>query len=418
MSVSARPERLWIFNHHAAAPDQGAGTRHFDLGRELARRGWEVTIFAAGFNHFTGREERLSGWQVSRTQDWDGVQFVWLRTFPYQGNDFRRVLGMISYFWMALIVQTRHRAPTHVIGSTVHPLAAAVANLIARLRGAKYFFEIRDLWPQTLVDMGAIGERSMATRGLRWLERYLVEHARAVITVLPDTAEYLASQSLRPRSVAYVPNGVSLQQRACQPSETAAEVVSQIETQHRNEAFVCAYLGAHGVANELDVLLDAAVELRQRGDLNVRIVLIGDGPQKARLALRLRSESVANVLMCRSVPKQDVQLVLAIVDACVLHVARNPVHRYGMSFNKLFDYMAAAKPVIFACESSYDPVARSGAGLSVRPGSPSALADAIAEVKAMTPAERSETGRNGQRYVMRNHNIATLAKRLEAALRS
>src|SRR3954447_4764908 len=136
---------VWIVNHYADAPDRPSGTRHFDLARQLTARGRVVTIFASGFSHVTQREERLSKGRLFRRQTIGGVEFVWLRTLPYQGNTWRRQLNMLSFVLVFLLVQSRFPPPTAIIGSTVHPFAALAAWVVARARRTRFLFEIRDL---------------------------------------------------------------------------------------------------------------------------------------------------------------------------------------------------------------------------------------------------------------------------------
>jgi glycosyltransferase involved in cell wall biosynthesis len=407
------PLRLWIFNHHAATPGQGTGTRHFDLASELAGGGVQVTVFAAGFNHFTGREEQLHGRQLYRTQVVSGVRFVWLRTVPYRRNDVRRVLSMISYFGMVLWVQARFERPSHVIGSTVHPLAALAGYLVARSRRAAFIFEIRDLWPQTLIDLGVIREQSGAARGLRWLERLLVERADAVIALLPGIVDYLREREMKPRHLAYIPNGVSLQHRAeSPPTPKTSELVHQISQWRAAGRFVVVYTGAHAAHNRLEIVLDAAALLSAQGANQIVFLLVGDGPDKPALAGRLATNPTENVFLHDPVPKADVPHLLAAVDACLVHMTRTAVYRYGISFNKVFDYLASQRPVIFACDSRNDPVRDADAGISIPPDDPASLASAAVQLAEMDPSARRRLGENGRRYVEEHHDIRHLATRL------
>ena len=140
----------------------------------------------------------------------EDVRYVWIRGPAYGGNSGRRFLNMVSFAMLALVVQARFQRPSAVIGWTVHPLAAAAAYLMARLRGARFFFEVRDLWPQTLIDMGALREGSAQARALRWIEAFLVTRGDGVITLLPGVESYLQERGLRPMSLLYLPNGVDL----------------------------------------------------------------------------------------------------------------------------------------------------------------------------------------------------------------
>lgn len=405
--------RLWIFNHHAATPDQGTGTRHFDLAKQLNGHGVETTIFAAGFNHATGREERLRRWQLFRTQYLDGVRFVWLKTVPYQRNDFRRFLSMLSYFFVSIVVQSRFATPTHVIGSTVHPIAGLAALFVARIRAIPFYFEIRDLWPQSLIDIRAISEQSIAAYILRAVEKLLVHQAAAVISLLPGIRDYMNEYGLRPRRLVHVPNGILLSDdEASAPSEHQR----LLRQRRATGKFVVIYTGAHGIANRLSVVLDAAAELRRRKCDHVHLVLVGDGPEKPSLLAKAASLQLDNVEMWPPVAKKEVGALLKAADACLLHVTSTPVYRYGMSFNKLFDYLRSERPVVFACDSSYDPVSISRAGVTIPPENHLAMADALEHLAQLSEATRAQMGRRGRSYVAKHHNIAVLARQLRSLL--
>lgn len=407
--------RLWIFNHYAVPPTSGAGTRHADLGRELARTGWDVTIFASSLNHFTGADEHLRGARLSYGERIDGVRFVWIRTPRYKGNGIRRLANMAVYSVLALIVQARHDAPTHVIGSTAHPLAAFVAKISARLRRARFYFEIRDLWPQSLIDLGIISERSVAARGMRWLERVLVETAVAVIALPPGVGHYFAEHGMRPRTLVHIPNGVDLHADSYAPSASAEEATRAIQRWQALGRYVAVYAGAHGEANGLNTVVDAARVLQAR-NATVGLILIGDGPNKRELEALAADLSLTNVKFARPVPKTALRLVLQRADACLLHVAATPVHRYGVSFNKLYDYMASGKPIVFACETPYDTVAEAACGVSIPPGDPEALADALVGLSTQRPEDLEAMGRRAREYAAERHDIRTLGRQLHDVL--
>jgi glycosyltransferase involved in cell wall biosynthesis len=410
--------RVWIVNHYAAAPDMPAGTRHFELGRSLAARGDRVTIFAAGRSHLTGSDERLAGARLYRSQWYDGVHFVWLRTSPYLGNTWRRQVNMLSFVAVFLVVQTRWARPDVVIGSTVHPFAAFAAWLASRLRGARFIFEIRDLWPQTLVDLGAMRPGSSGERLLRTLEAFLVRRASVVITLLPGMRDYLAERGLPRDHVVYVPNGVNLAAADAKlPLEGSPEVraaLAELQRLREQGRFVLAYVGTFGRVNRVDVVIRAAAIAEKQAPGRVGVLLVGDGPERAAL-LPLVADT-APVVFGPSVPKTFVHTILRAVDATIVHVTRNPVYRYGISFNKLFEYMAAEHPVVFACASDYDPVAISGAGVTVPPDDPEGLAGAFLALADATPDARTRMGLAGRRYVEREHDLARLGALLAAVV--
>jgi glycosyltransferase involved in cell wall biosynthesis len=410
----ARP-RLWIVNHYADGPDRANGTRHFDLGRRLAARGFRVTIIASGFSHVTGREERLRGGQLYRIQYFEGVRFVWLRTLPYRGNGWRRQLNMLSFVVSLLVVQTRLQAPDTIIGSTVHPFAALGAWLVARLRGSRFVFEVRDLWPQTLVDLGAMRVGSPGERLLRGIEALLVRRASIVVTLLPGMVDYLTERGLPSGHVQYIPNGVDLE--AFDATDTAGDrpasvdgCLQAIEGMRAEGRIVFAYVGALGRVNSVGTIIAAAALAEARARGRIGVVIVGDGPERADLG-RL-AEQLDAVALVAPVPKRFVPEVLRAMDVGIVHATANPVYRYGISFNKLFEYLAAARPVVFACETAYDPVAASDAGISVVPDSPQRLSEAMLKIADLGPEERARMGSRGRRYVAREHDIARLAAKL------
>ncbi len=405
------PRHVWIVNHHAGHPGHAAGTRHFTLASHLVRRGHRVTIFAAGRGHHTGIDRTLRSRDLYRVEVVDGVRFVWLRTTPYHGNDWRRQVNMLSFLVVFLVVQVRERRPHVVIGSTVHPFAAFGGWLASRLRRARFVFEVRDLWPQTLVDLGALRVGSPGERVLRALEAFLVRRASTVITLLPGMRDYLDEQSLPTDHLVYIPNGADLATftAAEEPGEVPEAVTACLDAVHRFRSegrFVIGYLGAFGRVNRADLIAEAASIAETRLPGRVGVVLVGEGPERPAVE-RAAAGAPAAVLM--PIPRQAVPLVLRELDATVVHTTYTPVYRYGISFNKLFEYMAAARPVVFACDTAFDPVRAAGAGITVDPDDAGRMADAFMALAGTPTAELASMGAAGRAFVAREHDTRTLA---------
>ncbi len=415
LNLDAGRRQVWIVNHYAAGPDEPSGTRHYALARRLVARGHQVTIFAASLDHATGRDRIAGRLTLARRQTVDGVQFVWLRTVPYRGNTLRRQLNMLSFLVMFLVAQAGDPAPDVIIGSTVHPFAAWGAWLAAKVRGARFLFEIRDLWPQTLVDLGAMRLGSPVERGLRLLEAFLVRRASSVITLLPGIRDYLREQGLPSGHVVYIPNGADLDAFAAglaigeAPDEVAA-TLAEAERLRAAGRFVIGYTGAFGRVNRCDLIARAAVIAERRMPGRVGLILVGDGPERPVIE-RAAAGSPA-VCIGRPIPKRWVPGLLRAVDATVVHTTFTPVYRYGISFNKLFEYMAAGRPVVFACDSAYDPVRSAGAGVSIPPDDPEGLATAFLELADASPEVRDAMGAAGRDYVSHEHSFEPLDQTL------
>jgi len=409
--------RIWILNHYALPPDRAGGTRHYEFGRVLAGRGHDVTIFASSFSHFSRTEERLAPGERLRVQDIDGVRFAWIRTGPYQGNDRRRALNMASYAAGVLRIQHRLTRPDVVIGSCVHPLAVVAAWLIGAVRRVPFVFEVRDLWPQTLVDMGALPERGPIAYALRAVERFLYHRSRLVISLLPGAAEYITATGVPPSKIVYIPNGIARPAPAALGPATSA-LVGRIGSWREDGDLVAGYIGSHGAANGVDILVRAAAVLRDRGVGGITLVFVGDGPDKERCEQLARDLGLANVLFCPPVPKREVPGVLEALDVTLFPLRDVPVFRYGISSNKLFDYLASGRPVVCASALLNNPVRASGGGICVRPEAPGAMADALAELADLGPAGRAEIGARGRNWVYQHHDITVLAEQFLQALDS
>ncbi|MDQ0956285.1 glycosyltransferase involved in cell wall biosynthesis [Streptomyces sp. B4I13] len=419
--------RIWIFNHYAAPPDCAAGTRHYELGRVLATKGHDVTVFASSFSHFSRREERLAPGEKVATRTIDGVHFVWVRTPTYTGNGYRRVLNMAHYAVRVLAAQRSLNRPDVIVGSSVHLAAVLAAWRVARARHARFVVEVRDLWPQTLIDMGALRANGLPAKLLRLVESFCCRRASAVICLLPGAADYLEGRGVPTHKIHYVPNGIADLPRQVDPAQPAgpnvahpgsqaADLIDRIRRFRKDGCLTAGYIGSHGPANGVATIVSAAAELRSVGHPRVAVVLVGDGQEKAACLRLAHRYGLDDVLFWPPVPKQAVPAVLAELDVTLFCLRDVAVFKYGLSSNKLFDYLASGKPVLFASNAPGGPVRESGGGVCVPAESPEAVAGALAGLAAMSDTERERMGERGRRWVYRHHGMTSLADAFLAAV--
>lgn len=394
-----RMKHVWILNHYAQEPKSGGGTRHFDLARRLSQHGWTASIIASGVEHNTGRD-RLLG-KSARLDVIDGVSFLWLATPSYRGNGAARLRNMLAYATRAILPSAISDLPKPdaIIGSSVHPFAGVSGYILARRYRVPFIFEVRDLWPETLIDMGAISEHGLAARFFRALEGFLYRKAVKIITPLPRAYDYISRFKIDEEKIVWIPNGVDFHR------------FSHVEPAPTREMFTLMYFGAHGVANGLSNVIDA---MKSLAAYPIKLRLIGDGPEKTDLMKR--AEGMTSISFEPPIPKEAIPTVAAEADAFVFNLINAPVFRFGISPNKLSDFMAAARPVIFACDAVNNPVQDSSAGISVVPQAPEALADAILTMSQTSLADRNGMGQRGRQYVAENHSFDKLAEKFAATL--
>ena len=396
---------VWILNHYASTPDKPGGTRHFCLAKSLLPLGWQATLIAGSVEHISGNQ-RLAQHEVSRMEHFAGIPFLWLRTPQFKGNGIGRIINMLSYSLRVLRPKNTQQLPKPdlIIGSTVHPFAAMAGALLARRHGVPFIFEVRDLWPQTLIDMGRLQSRSLVARALGRLEKWLYCEASRVVVLLPGAAHYIENLGTPATKVVWIPNGVDL----------SAFPTPGAKARTPDTPFVLMYFGAHGQANGLTCILEAMqLVARHIAPELITLRMIGDGPLKADLIELAERLGLTNVQFYPPVPKGAIPALAAEADAFVISVLDLPLlYRYGISMNKLFDYLASARPTIIASAAANNPIDDAQAGITVPPADPEQMAVAIRQLFNSSADEREQMGRAGRSYVERHHGFDQLAKRL------
>ncbi|MGB9788926.1 MAG: glycosyltransferase family 4 protein [Dictyoglomus turgidum] len=400
-------KNIWLFNHYAITPNLPGGTRHFDFGKELVRRGYKVTIFASSFHYSLLRETKEYKKDKFIVEDYEGVRFVWLKTFSYSDNDWRRVVNMLSYAIRAYEVAQKINTekPDIIIGSSVHLFAVFTAYLLSKKYKTPFIMEVRDLWPQTLMDMGVSKWHPFVIL-LGILEKFLYKRADKIIVLLPRANEYIEKLGISPEKIVWIPNGVDFGRFQFKNGGSLRD-----ET-YTSDEFIVTYTGAIGKANNLDVAIEAA-KILQKDYPNIKFLFVGDGPEKGRLLEIVKKEKINNVEFRPPVAKNKIVEIILKSDALFFHLQDSPIFKYGISSNKLFDYLASGKPIIFSSNSINNPVEEAKAGITVPPDNPQALADAIIKLYKMSPEERRAMGLNGRKYVEKYHSIPVLVDKLE-----
>jgi len=390
---------LWIFNHYAIPPEMPGGTRHFDFAKEFIKKGYQVNIFASGLRYVKRIDGELKKDESSREEWIDGVRFIWLKTFPYERNDWRRILGMFIYMWRAMWMGIKLKEkPDIIVGSSVHLLAVFAAYILAQIKKAKFIFEVRDLWPQTLIDLGNYKKHNLFIIFMRQLEKFLYIKAKKIITLAPKANEYITKLGITSEKIVWIPNGVDLNMFR-----------NRTKRKSTNNHFLISYIGAHGKANVLEVILEAAKIIQDKAINNIKIEFVGDGPEKLNLINKAHKMKLKIVEFKESVPKEKIPEIMEEPKAFILCLEDAPLYKYGISLNKIYDYLASGKPIIFSGNSINNPIEKARAGLTVPPRNPQALAKGIINLYNLSAEEKKEMGKRGRKYVEKYHSIEMLA---------
>lgn len=395
---------LWV-NHFAVVPAMGGGTRHVEISRELVRRGWQVTVAASDFHiHQRAYLRRASAAdRAVHRESVDGVDMVWLWAAPYTANDFRRVTNWLTFAGSLLRLDLLGIKPRMVIGSSPHLFAAFAAWIVAKRERVPFVLEVRDLWPESLAVAGR--RRGPGYFAFWMLARFLYRVADRIIVLAEGVGSYLEKTGIPRRKLMFVPNGVD-----------AGAFATAIRPPAR-DSLRLVYAGAHGPANGLDAVLDAAELVRDES--RVTFVLVGDGPAKPSLRSDAERRQLGNVEFVDSIPKAEMPGFLNGCDAGLMVLKDVPLFAFGVSPNKLFDYWAAALPVVCNVPGEVaSTLETAGGGVQAADSSGAALASAIRALLKATPERRRAMGESGRAWVTRERDRPVLAERLDGMLRS
>jgi glycosyltransferase involved in cell wall biosynthesis len=355
--------------------------------------------------HFT-HVELLGPHEKWRIEEIDGIRVVWLRTIHYSGNDWRRGANMLSNTWRSLqFARTIPEKPDLVIGPSVPLGTGWAASRIARMKSSTFIFEIRDIWPQSLVDLGMMSRDSLLYKIFHTVEKYLYKKAHRISAVLPLTWKHVENNGADAGKVHWIPNGANLELFSKSPLYIPGSLPITVM-----------YVGGFSSTHDVSTIIKAAEILQREGMTDYRFIIVGSGKQRSNCEGEANNLGLQNVEFRDAVPKSGIPNLQRQADVLIASVKNTPVYQFGINSNKIYDYLASARPIIFSGNAPNDPIAESGAGFSIPPEDPQAMAEALIKIRKMTSEERIEMGNRGRRYVEREFDIRKLAIRMETLL--
>ena len=405
---------IWYINHYATPPSYGLPGRSYSFARNLEKLGHKIVVICATCHHY--RQSSASLGDQYNCQNYDGVDYYHLPARPYQGNGLGRLLNMLDFAQaiknMSQKIDRKDLPrPDILIPSCVHSLVFPPAYKLARKYNTKLIYEVRDIWPLSLVELANISSMHPVVLWFKWIERRAYRQADAVVSLLPNALEHMASLGLDKRKFHYIPNGINREEWEA-PSvplpDKHQKVFQQLKKQRK---LIVVYAGVHGPGDALDQILDLS-KLNQDKNKLYHFVLIGEGVEKENLMKRAKEESISFVTFLPKISKQQVITALKLADVCFVGWKKKKIYKFGISPNKLGDYFMSAKPVLHAFDiTDNDPVQEAGAGISVEPYNSEELEDVLQRFCAMTQAERNTMGMNGHRYALENLDWEILGRR-------
>lgn len=400
--MGAEKSRHILLIHQAfVSLDEAGGTRHAEFARQLVARGHRVTVIASPISYLTGQKQSskndgsLKGLTILRARSYRGLH----RSFVH------RLFNFLSFTLSALFLGLRVRNVDLVWGTSPPLFQAFSTWLLARRKRVAFLFEVRDLWPAFAVAVGVL-RNPLLIAASEWLERFLYRHADQILINSPGFREHIAARGAG--RIELLPNGADASM-----FDPKAKGEDFRQAHNLGDKFIVLYAGAHGLSNDLGIVLQAANLLKKKADIS--ILLLGDGKDKPALMKQAAELQLNNLHFLDPLPKAEMSQALAAADACLAIL--KPIDLYATVYpNKVFDYMAAGRPILLAIDGVIrELVEEAGAGRFVEPGNPAALAEAIRKM-AHDPEGARRMGRAGRAYLEAHFNRPELATALEVII--
>ena len=379
-------------------------SRTHEHTKRWAAAGHRVTVVTTAPNFpagriFEGYRNRL--WQRETI---DGVEVIRLWTYITANEGFlRRTLDYVSFMVAAILATPFLPCADVVVSTSPQFFTPCAAYVVSRLKRRPWVFELRDLWPDSIVAVGAMKETPLI-RALRRLEYFLYRRATWIVSVTNSFREVLCRNGIDRAKIDVVPNGADLEAYA--PGPRSKALAERLGVQGK---FVAAYVGTIGMAHGLGALLDAAERLRARGD--IAIILVGAGAQERALREQAAARGLSNVHFAGSVSKAEVREVWRLCDVALVLLRDSPLFRHVLP-SKMFEAMATERPIILGVKGESEGVLRDArAGIAIAPEDAAALADAIVAL-ADDPVRRAALGRAGRAFVTQQFDRDVLAGKM------
>jgi len=395
---------IWFFNDYAGSKYHGMEFRNYFVARELVKLGHKVTIVSASYMHLFKELPKTEGKKYT-FETIDGIEYIWVDVPHYSSStDKKRV-----WKWFVFVKKLyelpieKMEKPDYVIASPMAPFLIKPAHHFAKKFGAKLVYEVKDIWPLSLMELGGYSKNHPLIWLMQKFSNYGYNNADRTFSVLPNAYAYMKKFGLKEEKFKYIPNGIALDEM-----KNIQILNAETKKEIPQGKFIVGYTGTIGIANAVEKLVAVAERLTEYNEIH--FVIVGDGKYRENLKTKSRELGLNNITFIDPISKDEVQSMLSEFDVCYIGWHNKKVYEYGISANKLFDYMYSAKPILHAFSGKGDLVTMAKCGLTVEAEDEQAIADGIVKLYSMSAEERESFGKRGKEYVLKHHTYENIAK--------
>ena len=401
-------KNIWIFFQEGGPPELNTLCRHHFLGKELCELGYNVTIFSGSFSHLASEEKSFQGnFKIERN---DGINNIWVKLPQYKNSGgIGRIISWITFMVkLFFFPYKRMSKPDYILVSSmpIFPIVNALW-LKRKYKVKKIILEIRDIWPLTLTMLGGYSNYNPFIIILRQLEKFAYKNSDIITSVLSDADKHIEASGIVNKQYHWISNGMSRE-----VIKKSYEISNVEKYNLPKDKFIVGYTGALGLANAMEYFLEASKMLLKNS--KIHFVIVGDGPFRDSYVEKFGSYS--NITFIPKVKKFEVSSLLSCFDLLYVASRNYEIYKYGISANKIFDYMLAGKPILMSSFKHKSYIELANCGRMIPAENSNEIAKAIEEISNMPKEERAKMGENGRQFLMENLTYDIMAKKLDKIL--
>ncbi|MDY0216008.1 MAG: glycosyltransferase family 4 protein [Bacteroidales bacterium] len=388
---------IWIINQYAGSSVHGMEYRHYYLAKEFIAQGHKVVMISGSYSHLHKVEPKIK--EDFTNEDIEGITYCWVKIPKYERSvSMGRFKNMMAFAWnLRKFPSSDFPKPDAIVVSSPSLFPIIIARKWATKFNAKLIFEIRDIWPLTLQELNGLKKWHPLSLLLFFFEKYAYAKADKIVSLLPDAYKHIQTYNVPESKLACIPNGIFVDSDSLNENDL-------MDLSLPKDKFIVGYLGSIGKSNALEYFVQAINKLDNNSKLF--FVFVGKGAEKEHLQNSLTNPQVKWV---DAVDKKFVPSVLSQFDVCYIGWHKLRLYEMGISANKIFDYMYAAKPIIHSNNASNDLIKSADCGFSIPAEDVNAISDAILESSKLEKDKLAEMGQKGKKYVLENHMYENLA---------
>lgn len=403
---------IWIINQYASTPETGMAGRHYYLAKALAKQGYKIYVIAGGYSHLLRKPLSFKR-NIEIQEIVKDFKFVWVSLGHYtDAHSKKRIINefIFSMKIKLLFLYSELSKPDVIIHSSPSLIAHFGAWSLAQYFNIRYCFEVRDIWPKTLIDLGNYSPNHPFIRFLQWVEDKCYQRADLVFSNLYNAIEHMQKRGLRKEKFYWIPNGVYLPE-VLDREPLSVEIYQQIP----KDKFIIGYTGTLGIANAMIYLIEAIPKIKEKDKMH--FVLVGTGKEKEMLIQTVKEKNLVDlVTFIEPIPKKQVQSMISLFDVCYIGWQKHDIYKLGIAANKLPEYLYSSKPIIHSYSGAGDFVQQAHAGISVEAENSDSIAEAINQMYLLTKQQRVDMGLCGKEFVLQHFDYTKLAVKLSQIL--